>query len=75
VYLKATTNDQLPVVEPVKEPIKPTKIPFIRKKTIAIKAPGLKKPTAAVMKKHFTRSSTQFISKFHGNENEPLKIN
>nr|GMD76782.1 putative membrane protein [Ipomoea batatas] len=68
---------QLPIVEPVKEPVIPTrpKIPFIRKKTAAIKAPGLKKPIAAVMKKKpFTRSSAQFISKFHGNENEPLEI-
>nr|GMD72424.1 putative membrane protein [Ipomoea batatas] len=68
---------QLPILELVKEPVRPTrpKIPFIRKKTAAVKAPGLKKPIAAVLrKKPFTRSSVQFISKFHGNENEPLEI-
>nr|GMC89459.1 uncharacterized protein LOC109190352 [Ipomoea batatas] len=71
---EAEQYDQFLVVEEVKELVKPTKIPLIRKKTTAIKAPGLKKPTAAVMKKHFTRSSTQFIFKFQGNENEPLEI-
>nr|GMD66065.1 uncharacterized protein LOC109165835 [Ipomoea batatas] len=68
---------QLPILELVKEPVRPTrpKIPFIRKKTAAVKAPGLKKSIAVVLrKKPFTRSSAQFISKFHGNENEPLEI-
>nr|GLL41706.1 conserved Plasmodium membrane protein, unknown function [Ipomoea trifida] len=41
---------QLPILEPVKEPVRPTrpKIPFVRKKTAAVKAPGLKKPIAVV---------------------------
>nr|GLL21720.1 hypothetical protein Itr_chr03CG06940 [Ipomoea trifida] len=67
---------QLCVVELVKEPVRPTrpKIPFIRQKTAVVKAPGLKKPIATLRKKPFTISSTQFIYKFHGNENEPLEI-
>nr|GMD70455.1 winged helix-turn-helix transcriptional regulator [Ipomoea batatas] len=55
---------QLPILEPVKEPVRPTRpnIPFIRKKTAAVKAPGLKKPIAAVLrKKPFTRSSAQVV--------------
>nr|GMD60158.1 uncharacterized protein LOC109165835 [Ipomoea batatas] len=51
---------QLPILELVKEPVRPTrpKIPFIRKKTAVVKALGLKKPIAIVLrKKPFTRSS------------------